>query len=135
MSDARAKDIRYYTPGQVLLACLIGSPIAGGWLMARTFRWAGDRKKEKATLIICITVTAAAISLGFFLPVKGSGTPIAGAIAGMMFQSAKKYLGPAIEERAGDGTKGSWWAAAGVGLLCLISILAILVGIVVAFRK
>jgi hypothetical protein len=132
MSDQPPKLLPYYTPGQVLLACLLGSPLAGGWLMARTFRGAGEKKREVVVLASTSLVTVVLLVLAFLLPKGRSGTGLAAIAAGVVYQIAKQQLWPVIALRKKDGaTQASWWMAAAVGVICMIGIFAALAAIMI----
>jgi hypothetical protein len=123
--------LRYYTPGQVALACFLGSPLAACWLMSRTYRAADEKKKERASIIWGSVGTVALLSLAFVLPdsVPHSALPMGVTIG--LFQFAKQLQAPTIArcEAAGQ-TKGSWWMVVGVGVLCLLIVLAVVAAIV-----
>jgi hypothetical protein len=48
---AKSRKQRYYSPGQVLLAALLGGPLAGGYLVSRDHSLFGSPRKAKATLL------------------------------------------------------------------------------------
>jgi len=131
MNDTPPKILPYYTPGQIALACLLGSPLAAGWLMAATYRGVGDRRKAKLTLILSAVATIVLIGIGFVLPANTARTPLSAIVTIGIFHTAKHFLGSVIESRAASGAlKGSWWIAVGVGMLGMIVVLAVVAGIV-----
>ncbi len=130
MSDTPPKTLPYYTPRQISVACLLGSPLAASWLMASTYRGAGDRKKEQLSLILGIVATTALMGIGFVLPAHYSRTLLSVIVAIVVLEIAKRSLGPVIENRVASGaSKGSWWMVVGVGVLCMIVVLAVVAGI------
>jgi len=117
------------------VACLLGSPLAAGWLIASTYRGTGDRKKEQLSLILCAVATIALMGIGFVLPAHTPRTPLSVLVAIVVMQIAKHFLGPVIENRVASGApKGSWWMVVGVGVLCMIVVLAVIAGIVFVFE-
>ena len=95
---ADAPERRYYTPGQVTLATLLGGPLAGGYLFSRNYSLFGSRKKAKIALLWSLAVSVAAIGLGFALPAHTSRTVPAAIVAGMYRWYAKEAFQGTIAE-------------------------------------
>lgn len=125
------KVTRYYTPRQVSLACFLGGPPAGCWLMARTYYAASEVRKARASLIWGIVGTLALMALSFVLPDRIPRAPMALVIAVSMEQVAKYLQAPIILRCVSAGiAKGSWWMVVGVAALSILVICGIVVGAV-----
>lgn len=128
--------LRYYTPGQVALACFLGSPLAGCWLMSRTYRAAGEKKKETAAIICGFVGTAVLIGIGELLPENFPNAPLPLATTVGLFHCAKHLQRETIARcEAAGGTKGSWWTTAGVGLLGLVILSAGIAAVIFSFPR
>ena len=112
---------RLYTPGQVLLATLLGSPFAGSLLIAADYSRRGNRNAAWTAAITGALGTVALVALASLIP---GSSPAAMAGAFGTYYAAKQLLPPMLlaHERAG-GRKASNWAAAGIGAACMAAIL------------
>jgi hypothetical protein len=103
----------------VFLAALLGSPVAGGILMAINYKRLGKGGAAVGAIVMGIGVTAIAALAGYFTP----GTYAAG--ISVAFVVAMKGLAQAMQGKAVEhheqlgGELASRWAAAGVGLVML----------------
>jgi hypothetical protein len=130
MSDHTASSVRIYSPGQVGLACFLGSPLAACCLMALTYGALHDAKKAKRALAYGVAGTVAVIALAFMLPesIPGSALPIGYTIG--VFQVTKQLQGPAVEAHRTQGGKlGSWGFVVGIGFLGLALVFGVIAGI------
>lgn len=122
----------FYTPGQLMLAGLLGSPMAAGWLMAANYRVAGKPKFAWRTLLGSFVGTVLWIGIALFLPRTVGGGGAVGINIGLIGgfrEMARQLQGPMQKAYlAGGGRKGSWWWAAGVGLLWMVIIYTLLLG-------
>jgi len=116
-------DYKLYDSKSIILATFLGSPLAGGWLMALNYRRLGDLRTFRNCIILSFVGTIALIAIGALLPDKTPSTPIAigsiiamGAIAKLQSEKIDRH------QRRG-GQLASRWKAAGTGLLSLILIL------------
>ena len=107
---------RAFTPGQVALATFLGSPIAGGVLMALNHRRVGQGGAAAMSLFVGGVVTAVLVVAGFALPDK-IGTALAAVGIITMLQFAKVQ-----EPKLGPTDKASTGAAVGIGLALLVLI-------------
>jgi len=100
----------------VTIAAFFGFPVAGTALMAVNYSRLGQKGKAVTAVLIGLLVTAAAITLGNFMP--GAGTvPIAVALLYGVRWVAIKLQGPAVAQHIGAGGRlGSKWVATGVGV-------------------
>jgi hypothetical protein len=123
---ADSPERRYYTPGQVLLAAILGGPLAGGYLFSRNYSLFGFPKKAKAALLWSLAVSIAAIGLGFALPAHTSRTVPAAIVAGMYRWYAREAFQSAIAERQAQGwLRYSWWRVAGLSVAFLVLIIVL----------
>jgi hypothetical protein len=100
-------------------------------MIARNFRIFQDRKKEKLSFLYGVLACVALIGIGAVMPKGSSGTVLGGIVAGLSREIAKRQQGPQIEDyQAKGGEKGSWWKAAGIGLVSLIIILCVIFAVV-----
>ena len=113
-----------FNADSVGLATFLGTPIAGGILMAVNYRRLGKGGKAAAVLLIALLVTALALVFGYLVPQGVSALVAVGLFLGAR-TAAKALQGAAVEQHVRQGGKlGSKWAAAGLG----IALLAIVVG-------
>jgi hypothetical protein len=130
MNDRTASSVQIYSPAQICIACLLGSPLAASWLMALTYGAIEEKKKAKSSLIYGAAGTAAVVALSFVLPesVPSAALPIGYTIG--VFHVAKQLQGPIVAaHRARGGKIGSWGFAVGVGALGLGIVFAAIAGI------
>jgi hypothetical protein len=121
MEEDTKPTYQLYSPGQVTLATLLGTPVAGAILMASNYRGLGDPKQARSILIGGAIFTAALIILAFVLPEDFPGVSLAVPSVVAMHVVAKKVQGPAYDEHLRKGgEKASGWQAAGIGVLCLV---------------
>lgn len=122
---------RLYSPGQIAFAGFLGSPIAACWLFARNYRQLGQPKSAHQWLLWGVVGTVILFIIASFLPdsVPNLALPI-GYTVGFL-NAAKRIHGSAIAEHlAVGGRLDSWWAVVGVGVLCLVIVVAVIVGVV-----
>jgi hypothetical protein len=123
---ADSPERRYYTPGQVTLATLLGGPPAGGYLFSRNYLLFGSPKKAKTALLWSLAVSVAAIGLGFALPEHTSRTLPAAIVAGMYRWYAKEAFQGTIAERQAQGwLQYSWWRVVGLAVAFLVLIIVL----------
>src|SRR5277367_1108300 len=124
---AAVPSYRLFDPNSVLIAAILGSPVAGVALMALNWRRLGQGKKGLAAFLIGIVATVLASLLGYYVP--SSGSIAIGILIALGTKGAAQYFqGPALaEHEARGGQLSSRWAATGVGLafLALFSIVIV----------
>jgi hypothetical protein len=131
LSGAEAPTYRLYSPQQIGLGAFLGAPIAACWFLARNYRHLGNDEAANQSLVWGTLSTIAILAICFFLPdgFPNQLIPIAYTVG--LLQLAKKLQGDAVAKHiAAGGRLGSSWEVAGVGLLCLVVILAIIFGVV-----
>src|SRR5271169_6883821 len=117
--EAPAPPIPAYTlfnSDSVGLATFLGTPIAGGILMAVNYRRLGKGGKGAAALAIALVVTAAALGLGSLMP-QSTSAIIAFGLLFAARGASKSLQGAAVAQHVLEGGNlGSKWAAAGLGI-------------------
>jgi hypothetical protein len=126
---------KLFSAGQVAVATSLGTPIAGGILLAQNHRAIGEGRSAWRPLLIGIVVTGLLIAIGFLLPKDFPNRGFAPGVCFGMYYFAKQWRGGAINRhlKAG-GRKGSWWAAVGVGVACSVILVVLFFTVVVAFN-
>ena len=110
----------------VLLATLLGSPVAGTILMAVNYRRLGKGGAAAAAIAAGVAATALAIIFGNMIPTALS-TVVAIGLLLTTKSCAQVLQGPALAEHVSRGGKlGSRWVAAGIG----VAFLAVIFGAV-----
>jgi hypothetical protein len=118
---------RLFDATSVLIAAILGSPVAGVALMALNYRRLGEGKKGLAAFLVGVLATVLAGVVGSYVPSSGSiaiGIGIAVATKG----AAQYFQGATVAaHEARGGQLASRWAATGVGL----AFLAVFAGIII----
>ena len=107
---------RLYSPLQVGVSTLIGSPLAGFWLIALNYRALGDKKREMYSYIWALGGTVAVIVIAYVIVdiIPFGITQLAYTL--VIYFAAKRMLGKLVEEHsANGGSTASWWEAARIG--------------------
>jgi hypothetical protein len=114
----------YYTPWQVGVATIIAGPLAGGYFFFRNHQLFGNRQKAIRAALVSGILLIALIGLGLLMPKGGSGTALAGAVAGMYRWYASDAFKSEIPKRQAEGwTPASWWRVIGLSIAMLAGIL------------
>ncbi len=121
-----------YSSGQVALATFLGGPVGGSWLIAQNFK----RMRQPGhamTLILGIVGTALLLAAAVALPAFPRWTSLA--LVGLMSAIARGTQGDAYRRHLElGGPRASSWTAAGVGLISLVVLAAVLIGGAVGFE-
>lgn len=122
---------KVYSKKSVILATLLGGPIAGAYLFFRNFRALQEENKAKISLVIGIIFTLSLIYVDFILSI-----PIVQNIPAFIILAANAGLASFLflrfqEDKVSElvesgGEYFSSWNAAGTSLLCLIVTLALI---------
>ena len=130
--SAPAPAYKLYSPGQVGLASFLGTPLAGGFLAFQDWRRLGEPAKARHALLLAVGATGVGIALAFVLPDSVS-RPLPGIVAVSYWMAIKAELAARFEAHVkARGGKESGWKAAGVGLLGMAAVLAVLVPVFLA---
>ena len=121
----------YYTPAQVGVASFLGSALAGGWLVSRTYKAAGHHNAASTSLSIGVLVTASLISMALFGPEWFPVRLMGFAITFGWFQFSKSCQGTLVEHLHVEGAaKAPWWKAILAGVISLIVVLTAIFAVV-----
>lgn len=120
---------KLYTPGQVTLATVLGTPVAAFYLLSLNRRRLGRDVSATNTLLAGFAITAGAMVLGWLLPEAITrALPVAVAVSVSQYARADR---PILDDhRARGGRTESWLKAAGVGLLGLAALALVVVVLV-----
>ena len=124
IQSAPIPEYSLHDSGSVALASLLGSPVAGGTLMAINYRRIGLRGKAVGAFAIGLGLTVLCVLLGYFIPSGGSTGVAIGLVFGMR-QLAKQQQGAAVDQHIiQGGPVASKWGAVGVGMAWLTVLVA-----------
>jgi tetratricopeptide (TPR) repeat protein len=123
---------KVYSVRSIVLATVLGSPIAGGILMAINYKRLRRPAAAVHSVVWTVVFTTAIIAVGMILP-DNLHIPNASFVVPQIFAMyglAKSLQGPAIEahQRLG-GSLASAWGAAGIGVLIAVLVLGAIFGI------
>ena len=121
---------RVYRVSGIVLGTFMGTPLATGWLMSGNYPALGDSARARLALTWGAIATALVLALVLVLP--ESVPAMAFTIPQLLVAShlAKRFQGDRIEEyRASDRTYSNW-RAFGVGLLCCLVVIAVMLPII-----
>lgn len=128
-----APSVRLYSPGQSTLACLLGSPAAGGYLLFRNLRRL-EHTKATTPLWFGFGATVLLFTVGSFLP-DSVGRSLTVLATVTWWHVAKSMQGPLFDGHVkAGGPRESSWRAAGVGLGFMAAILVLLLPVVMFTR-
>src|SRR5437763_278868 len=102
-APASAPPYRLYDRQSVALATFLGTPIAGGVLLASNYRRLGRSQPALLSLLLAVLGTALLVAIGMMLPSKTPGFPIAIGVVVAMSALAKSLQGSAIEAHTRAG--------------------------------
>ena len=128
-----SSSIHLYSSGHVAWASFLGSPVAGGILMGINYFRLRKPAAGYISLIVGLILAVGFMVLAFYLPdgFPNSVLPIVSTLG--MYQAAKLSQGEQYNEHlAYGGAKGSAWVATGIGLLCMIIVLALIFGVLLS---
>ncbi|MFO0819073.1 MAG: hypothetical protein U1A77_14100 [Pirellulales bacterium] len=130
IEPAAPKQQTLYSPGQIAWASFLGSPLAGGILMALNYRRFGNSTAAALTFTAGLVGTVLLMVISFFLPDNFPGSIVPAAYTWGLYQSAKQLQGDAYRTAIEQGgATASGWATTGVGALCLIAVIMLLLAV------
>ena len=110
------ENVKIYNLKQIETACIIGSPIAAGILIAHNFKKWGNDRQAVNWIIIGILWTIAILGISFLIPegtLDKSLTFLPFINGAILYPIIKKYQGDRIDEHfESNGEKGSNWNVA-----------------------
>lgn len=120
---------RLYSPGDIVLATLLGTPLAGCLLLAANFKVLGKADGQRNALFTGVITTVALLPLLFVIPENIPEIFIALAYTFVMKGVVAKTQEEAYKAHiAGGGAKHSGWRTAGVTTLCLALFVGVFAG-------
>ncbi|MBS0580347.1 MAG: hypothetical protein JSR36_13920 [Proteobacteria bacterium] len=118
---------RYYSPWQVLVATIIGGPMAGGFFIAGDYSAFGAAGRGRAALIVSCLVIVAGVLLQGNLTAQmdpEDASIVAGLIAGLYGVFARAAFTAEIGRRRGAGwTQHDWARVIGISMGFLVATL------------
>jgi hypothetical protein len=129
-TPASVPAFKLYGAGHIAWAVFLGSPLAGGVLLAVNYWRLRDTSSGWLALIASSVVTLALIAIGLWLPDRFPSVifPVIPAFA--MWQAAKYVQGDRVEQHlARGGGIASSWGATGIGILTGLLVLAAIFGV------
>ncbi|QGW63719.1 hypothetical protein GOY17_01550 [Lysobacter soli] len=126
-----APGARLYRVSGIVLGTFMGTPLATGWLMSRNYRALGDHARARQALTYGAIACALVLALVYVLP---ENVPAMVFTIPQLFAAshiAKRFQGDRIAEYEASDRTYSNWRAVGVGLLCCLAVLVVLVPIVI----
>ncbi|RED43412.1 hypothetical protein DFQ10_10510 [Winogradskyella eximia] len=126
------KDLKFYSQKSIGLATFIGGPLAAGYLIKENYKALNENDKGKTALIISILATVAIFGTLFLIPEaimdKVPNMVIPAVYTGIIYLIVNKIHGTILDtHEAHNNTFYSGWKAAGIGLISLIVLMAIIV--------
>ncbi|WP_423393458.1 hypothetical protein [Burkholderia sp. LMG 21824] len=131
---------KLYTMADVGWAALLGSPLAGGILLAANARRLGHRALARRQILVTALVTL--VSIGLYAAVAIPETSVVphalvhavvvAGLAGTIFYARHAQRAAVDAHRAGGGALQSNWRAAGIGLLTLLGVWLSIAVVIVA---
>jgi hypothetical protein len=122
---------KVYTQGQVILATVLGSFLAGTILMYKNFQTFGLQSKAKQALIFGCAGTVLLTVVCIILPEDTPSFPFILVQIICIHQFFRITQGSYLKDnKSVDYTIRSWWSATGWGLLSCAIIIMVLIGIV-----
>ena len=120
--------MKLYTETQVAIASGVGSPLAGGILMAHNASAVGAKSDARRYLFITVAATAVLLVVASLLPPLKTGNYLGPIIvAALMRLWFRKAQGGLIAAHP-EATRASWWVALGIALLVTVCLLILLIG-------
>src|ERR1700752_1823683 len=127
---AESAQQRYYSPWQICVGAILGSPLAAGYFGSRNYVLFKAPSKAMAALLVSAAVLLARVAVGYSMPEGASGTIPAAIVAGLYRWHAQVAFASDIARSQSDGWKAhSWWRVItlSLGILVALLVLAFLV--------
>ncbi|WP_417875706.1 hypothetical protein [Winogradskyella sediminis] len=126
------KDLKFYSQKSIGISTFIGGPMAAGYLIKENYKALNENDKGKTALIISILATIAIFGTLFLIPEtiidKIPNMLIPAVYTGIIYLIVNKIHGTILDtHEAHNNAFYSGWKAAGIGLISLIVLAAIIV--------
>ncbi|SDI24964.1 hypothetical protein [Winogradskyella thalassocola] len=125
------KDLKFYSQKSIGIATFIGGPLAAGYLIKENYKALNENDKGKTALIISIIATVVIFGSLFLIPEaimdKVPNMVIPAVYTGLVYLLVDKIHGTILDtHEAHNNVFYSGWKAAGIGLISLIVLMAII---------
>lgn len=130
MNDGGSPTYRMYSPGQIALGALLGTPAYGCWLLSRSYLRLGLSRAASRCLWWGVAGMIALFVFAAFLPENfpNHALPIGCAMA--LLQTTRQLMGGAINRHVANGGRlESWLRVTCIGLLIGVTLAAFLFGV------
>jgi len=122
---------RLYSPQQIAVAALIGTPLPACWMFAQNYLALGMRSAAKSALTFGSLGTVAVLGLAFLLPDKFPTFIVPLAYSAALRELAKQRQGAAFAAHlSAGGARQSNWRVFGIAVAGLAVVLCALVVVV-----
>ena len=119
--------MKLYTERQVQLASFLGTPVAGGILMARNAERSGQEGGRKKYIAISVVATAGLLTLALILPKRPTGNFLLPLMAACAMQWWYQRARGGLIGKFPEVERESWWAVVGLSLLVAIALFILLI--------
>jgi hypothetical protein len=136
MEASDSTPVLLYSPRQISLAALIGSPVAACWCFAQNFRQLGQPGVARKWLIWGCSGSFLALLIFCALPFSRKlPNYIIPLVYSVAFQGiAERVHGDVVTQHISAGGRlVSWWYVIGISFLFLIVVVVLLLGILLTF--
>lgn len=128
--------VRLYSPQHVVLASFIGTPLAGGWLLAQNFGKLGDKSAQWKALLGSAAASVLLMVISSWLPGSFPRLLLPAAYCWGMYALARGLQGEAFRRHVHvGGAVHSGWRAAGVGCVGMLAVLVAVFAVAALFMK
>jgi hypothetical protein len=126
----RIETPKLYSSGQVVLAALLGSVLAGAFLIYRNHKALHKHTAARCSLVLGVMAIALMMIAAYFLPeTTRENILLIGSLIGVHQWYRQDQATLFRNHLASGGERQSWLLATGIGLLFFIVIVCILLGI------
>lgn len=130
-SNNPTKDLKFYSQKSIGLATFLGGPMAAGYLIKENYKALNQAEKGKTALIISIIATVVLFGTIFMIPEpimdKIPRMIIPAVYTGIIYLIVDKIHGAILNKhQENENAFYSGWKAAGIGLISLIVLLAVI---------
>ena len=127
------RSVRLFTVRHMVLATFLGTALGGAVVYAINERRLGHPQAAVRAVAYGVLAAMATLGIGFAIPSNIVSVPLGLAPLFGVNAVARKYQGRRIRAHlSGGGGQASGWAAAGIGLLCLMVLMVPFFAIAVA---
>lgn len=126
----RAPGYKLFSVKGTMIASFFGTPLAGGYLMAKNYQRLGNQSGARQALFYSLLAVIASLIAGYLLPESFPSMSVSLPILIGMGQAMKQLQGSALEQHLQNhGQYESCWKAWGISLLFMAVIAVICIAI------